>query len=147
MKRILTSIITVLLLLSVLGNVTMAALPETVVPNESSYLISYLATAATGNNEGEIRVTITVRSAKANLTEIGASKIVVCRSDGTPIRTYYGSTTNGLLSSGVYTYSYTYAIPNLEPSTSYYAQVTVIAADSSGSDTRTVTTNTVKAGS
>lgn len=147
MKRVLTSIIAVLLLLSVLGNVVMAALPETVFPNESSYFVSYLATAATGSDKGEIRVTITVRSAKSGLTQIGTSKIVVCRYDGTPIRTYYGTTANGLLSSGVFSYSYTYTISNLEPGTSYYAEVTVIAADASGSDTRVVTTNTVKAAS
>lgn len=63
------------------------------------------------------------------MARIGASKIIIYRYDGTPIRTYYGSTSNYLLSSGVESYSYVYTVTNLEAGTSYYAEVTIIAGD------------------
>lgn len=147
MRKLFSTIITVLLLVSILAGAVASASPESAVPCESGYLLAYSATAATGSERGAIKVTFIVKGMQENTTQIGVSKISVCRYDGTPMKTIYGSTANGLLAAGVLNYSGSYEITGLEPGTSYYALVTIIAADASGSDTRVVTTNTVKAAS
>ena len=77
------------------------------------------------------------------MNTIGVYKIVVRKSDGTLNRTVWGSTANGLLKANDWRHFGTYTISGLTSGTTYYCTVTVIASDSSGGDTRTITTSLV----
>lgn len=110
---------------------------------ESSYLTSYMVSLAKGLGSGQLDVVYQVKSVKLNLTGIGVSKIQIYTSSGTLYRTIYGTTINGLMKSSGTSHSGVYTI-TCTPDTSYYCVVTVIAKDSNGSDTRQITTSTVK---
>lgn len=109
----------------------------------SKYLNSYFAMLDQGTTAGNLSLSFSVvATGKMNL--VGISRINVYKANGTFVETITGTVANGLLGasdmhhSGNYTYHGT-------PGTSYYFAVTVYAGDSTGSDSRTVTTNTVKA--
>lgn len=77
------------------------------------------------------------------MTKIGVSTIKIYELDGDRITTIYGTTRNGLITSGssiagTYTYEGT-------PGSYYYAEVTVFAENETESDSKTITTNTIKA--
>lgn len=80
------------------------------------------------------------------MSSVGAKKIVIYTSTGTPVKTYSYTNTN---------YSYLMASNKLShsasvtydgtPGTSYYAEITFYAGNSSGSDSITESTSVVKA--
>lgn len=106
----------------------------------SEYLSSYRALISGSSGKLEIGYTVV---AGETMTSIGVSKIQIYKSNGTLVATITGSTTNGLLvkNSDAHSDTYTYSGKSGE---SYYAVVTFIAKDSSGSDSKSVTTKTVK---
>lgn len=122
-----------------------SAFAATYFPNASHYLDYYSATADTGKS-GNVIVNFDVNATRV-MDSVGASYIVVQEySNGTwkGVGSYFGSTSNGMLASntnstvGSITYTGT-------SGKQYRALVTVYAGKSAGSDSRTVTTNTVTA--
>lgn len=139
MKKILSCLLVCVMIFSCCGS----AFAADIEPHASLTISSATASASTGKNSGEVRITFSVTASKpANL--IGASIISIYQSNGVYVTTIYGSTSNGLLSSGTsgktggYTYKGT-------PGTSYYAVVSLGATAGSENGSRNVTTNSARA--
>lgn len=140
-KRVSTIFLAVVLLLSALPFNTSAANPVEDEIEASNYLTSYAAVLYSDGTTGKLKLWHQVY-AKAAMSEVGVYKIVVKKSNGTVVRTIWGSTANGLLAANSVYHSGVYNL-SLTSGTTYYCVVTVIAQNSSGADTRTVTTAAV----
>lgn len=104
---------------------------------------SSVATASSGANTGEVKITYQVRASKT-ASPIGASSIAIYKADGSYVTTIRGTTSNGLMASNTTSKSGTYTYKGTS-GTSYYAKVTLSATAGSEYDSRTVTTNTARA--
>ena len=112
-------------------------------PQASYYLSYYAATADTGSFH---RVSISFDvDATGRMDLVGASFIVVQEKINgvwTGVETYYGSTQNGMLAASAY--SHVGSINYVGTSgKEYRALVTVYAGNGTGSDSRTIATNSV----
>lgn len=112
-------------------------------PYASLSLRTTQASASTGTNSGEIRITYQATSNKTS-SPIGVSSIAIYKSDGTYVTTIYGSTSNGLMANRVLSKSGSYTYKG-SSGTSYYAKVTLSATAGGEHDSRTVTTNSARA--
>lgn len=137
MRKLAFSIFIVIFLFSLPVSAT-----ESVDIKASLTLSSYSAELGTGN-KGNINVTYSVHTSRiANY--IGVENIKIYKSSGEYVATITGTTENGLISTGTNLCDGTYT-KVLTPGVSYYAKVTVFAEIGSTRDSRTITTNTVKA--
>ena len=75
------------------------------------------------------------------MSTLGASAIRIYKSDGTYVTRILGTTSNGLLKNNAASLSGSYTYQG-SSGTSYYAVVTFTASNSSGSDSRMITTST-----
>ncbi len=109
----------------------------------SPTLTRYGAVATSGNSAGKIVITYDVL-ANSIADSVGVSSMKIYKSDGSYVTTITATSLNGFTDSGVMSHrnSYTYTGTS---GTSYYAEVTVFATIKGVTDSRTVTTNTVKA--
>lgn len=109
----------------------------------SPTLNSYSAILRAGATSGTVRISYDVIANKP-ASSVGISSIVIYKSNGDYVGTIIGTESNGLIASRSvsHTSSYTYSGTS---GTSYYAEVTVFATIDGVTDSRTVTTNTVKA--
>lgn len=111
-------------------------------PRASEYLSQYTVALTEGDSTGEIKIVYSIIPSR-KATVAGLSQIEIYKGNGSYVTTIYGDTTNGLLTtlttaycSGTYVYSGA-------SGTSYYAKVTVYGGNTTGSDTRVITTRTV----
>lgn len=141
-KRIIPICLTVVLILSVFSTMLSANEVPSDEINASNYLNSYAATLYSEGITGQLELSYQVY-AKNYMTSVGVYKIVVRNSNGTIYKTIWGSTANGLLASNAWYHCDDYTITGLVSGNTYYCSVTVIAENSSGGDTRTVTTSLV----
>ncbi len=109
----------------------------------SETLTRYSAILKAGRASGSIKVSYDIL-ANDKADSLGISSIVIYKSDNSYVTTITGSESNGLIkkSSAYHQSSYTYAGKS---GTSYYAVVTVFATIGDKTDSRSVTTKTVKA--
>lgn len=109
----------------------------------SPTLTRYGAIATSGNSTGKVVITYDVL-ANSIAESVGVSYIEIYKSNGDYVTTIYASSINGFTTSGSGSHrnSYTYTGTS---GTYYYAEVTVFATIGGVTDSRTVTTNTVKA--
>ena len=120
-----------------------SALAASMEPYASLSLRNTFATTSTGTRSGEIKISYQATANKTS-SPIGASSIVIYKSDGTYVTTIKGSTSNGLMvnrntsKSGSYTYKGS-------SGTSYYAIVNLAATAGSEYDSRNIITNIAKA--
>lgn len=141
MKRIVTFTLALTMLLTCCLGVASAT--NTADTRASLTISAYSASLRAGTNRGEIKISYDVNASKI-ADSVGVSSIVIYKSDGSRVTTITGSKSNGLICAsdfghdGVYSYTAT-------SGASYYAKVTVFATIGSVSDSRTVTTSTVKA--
>lgn len=142
MKKVLSTILVLCILFSSL-NVVVNAADDPFVPLESAYLSSYFATLSQGNSAGEIDISFRVFAARTGLTQIGVSEIRIY-TGGSRVKTIIGTVVNGLMATNTNSHHGDY-IYRGEPGATYYAVVIVKAMDSSGSDSRHITTNTIVA--
>lgn len=139
MKKLLSCMMVTILLFSIVGN----ALAADVDIQSSNTLSSYKGILSSGASSGKINLTFSV-SARSTADSVGISKIKIYKSNGNYVTTIIGTKSNGLLitndnrHSGTYTYSGT-------SKTSYYAVVTFTATINGVTDTKSFTTNTMKA--
>ena len=138
-RRILSLIIVSLLVAALLGSATASAS----VVRASPTLSSYGAVLTKGSNTGKFVITYDV-SANNIAESLGVSYMKIYKSGGDYVTTIYATNLNGFKASGTMSHrnSYTYTGTS---GTSYYAEVTVFATIDGVTDSRTVTTNTVKA--
>ena len=109
----------------------------------SPTLNAYSAIITKGNSTGKIVITYDV-AANTIADSVGVSSMKIYKSDGSYVTTITATSLNGFTDSGVMSHrnSYTYTGTS---GTYYYAEVTVFATIKGVTDSRTVTTNTVKA--
>ena len=108
--------------------------------NASDYLAEYgAALIATEKGKYDIFYDLTATNTSDSL---GVSQIKIYKSDGTYIATIKGTIANGLIIEEDYTHTGVYTRSGISGN-SYYAEVTVFAKRGSGSDSRTITTNTI----
>lgn len=142
MKRIISLTLTLALALGCC--VGSAAAESGISPRASETINSYSASMKAGSKTGELRVSYNI-TATNTATKIGVESIVFYNSDGSYYDTVTGTEDNGLIRSpsikNMDTYSYTDAVSGHY----YYAIVTLISTIGDKSDTRQVTTATVKA--
>lgn len=143
MKRIFLTLLVALMLVVSVTAVPVQAVamtPDVAGVYSSDYLSSYNSFASKVGS-GKMDITFKVVGTLPS-TSIGVSKINIYKVSGEKVDTIYGSTANGLQDTGTSTHigSYTYYGT---PGTTYYAEVTVFAARSTGSDSRLIITNSV----
>ena len=141
MKRTFSALLAALMLVSCLGTASGAVIEPF---RASDYLSSYAAFISAGDNAREINIGYDV-SANTLASLVGVYKIVIYKANGTQVSVVNGSVANGLLRMNWNSHGGEYIYKGATSGTSYYAVVTVYASDSSGSDSRSITTDTVKA--
>lgn len=109
----------------------------------SPTLNAYNAIATQSSSKGKIVITYDV-AANTEADSLGVSQMVIYKSDDSYVTTIYPTSLNNFKASNTVRHraSYTYTGTS---GTSYYAEVTVFATIDGVTDSRTVTTNTVKA--
>ena len=113
-------------------------------PEASPTLISYAVWLEPGTKSGELRVTFDVTAA-GRADRLGVSYFEIHKaSNGELVDTVYGTTSNGLVSSG-FSYTYTYSYTGATPGVKYYAVVSVFAEILPDFDSRTLRTVSVEA--
>lgn len=109
----------------------------------SPTLNSYSAILKTGSSSGVVRISYDVIANK-NASSLGISSIVIYKSNGSYVDTITGTVSNGLIATNSVSHTSSYSYPG-NSGTSYYAVVTVFATIDGVTDSRTITTNTIKA--
>ena len=147
MKRVtrtITLIVVLALMISCLGGTAFAAsAPEPDRPQASPTLTGYSVVLKSGDNRGELDITFDV-TATGKASSLGVSYIKIYKEGSTTPVTIYGTTANGLKSSG-FSYAYTYTYSGATSGANYYAVVAVSAQIGTTFDSRTLTTRTVTA--
>lgn len=144
MKRICKRISIFLVVLALLNSsigVAFAISADTM--RSSPTLNAYSASLKQGSTAGKITVSFDV-AANRQATSLGVSSLKIYKADGSYVTTIYGTTNNGLITTQNFRYISLYTYTGTS-GTSYYAEVTVFATIDGVTDSRTVTTNTVKA--
>jgi hypothetical protein len=111
----------------------------------SDYLDNYAVSVSAGANHSVI-INFDVNATRI-MNLVGASNIVVqVNNNGvwTGVATYFGSTSNGMLAANTFSYTGSKTYTG-NAGMQYRAIVTVYAGNSTGEDSRTVTTNAVTA--
>jgi len=130
----------VLALLAVMAPQLLAAAPQEVsAARASSYFSKNYAYISSSG--GTISVSFYVK-AYSTMTSLGASKIQIYNSSGSVVKTFYSSSTSGMLGSNCSTYSGSVSYTGTS-GTKYYAAVTFYASNSGGSGKAYATTDTV----
>jgi hypothetical protein len=140
-KRFISMICAVLLLSLTLGATGASA--SGIQPHASSYLFQYSA-SVTAAGSGQVKIDFEV-DAMSLADLVGATSIVVQKKNGsswTNVQTYAGTTANSMLGSDCLSHcsSKTYSGTS---GGEYRAVVTVYAKIGSGSDSKSVTTNSI----
>ncbi len=141
MKKVISSLVVCFMIFSCCSSALAANI--SIEPYASISLRSAQATASTGVNSGEIKLSYLARASKVG-NPIGVSSITIYKSDGTYVTTIKGSTSNGLMANGTTSKSGSYTYKG-SSGTSYFAKVTISATAGSEYDGRTITTNIAKA--
>lgn len=108
----------------------------------SEYLAQYGAALVAVDETGQYDIYYDVTSV-GSCDSLGVSQIKIYRDDGTYITTITGSTNNGLIREDHFSHTGTYRNYGISGKY-YYAVVTVFAERDGGSDSRDITTNTIK---
>lgn len=106
-------------------------------PQASYYINSVYAYVTGGSRSITVNFSIT---ATGQMTSLGAQRIEIYDYSNTLVKTYYGTTTEGMLASNRYSYSGSVTYGDARTGAKYYAVVTLKASNSSGGDSDTYTT-------
>ena len=143
LKRVITFIVVLAISVACVGPAYAARGPEPDGPQASPTLSKYAVRLDPGDNRGELDITFQV-TATDKASSLGVSYIKIYKVGSTTPVTIYGSTANGLQSSG-FSYAYTYTYSGATPGAQYYADVAIYAQIGTTFDSRTLTTRTVTA--
>lgn len=105
---------------------------------QASYYITSVYASATGGT-GSITVNFSIVPT-GKMTSLGAQKVQIYNYNDTLVKTFYASTTPGMLASDRYSYSSSVTYNGATKGAKYYAVVTFEAANSTGGDSDTYTT-------
>lgn len=132
-------------LISVLLVLALSAFPMLAQARSSDYIDTAKAELVTGSGSGDLILKYNVRATDA-MDMVGVKKVQIYTAAGTLVRVIEGAPSNNLLKMNAVSVNSSYTVHKLTPGASYYCVVTAYAKDASGSETRTITTNTAKAG-
>lgn len=144
MKRVTRTIALIAVLALMIGCLGTAYAASGAAPQASPTLTGYSVILDPGYHKGELDITFDVTAA-GWADSLGVSYIEIHQaSNGKLIDTIYGSTENGLKSTG-FTYAYTYTYDGATSGVDYYAIVAIFALIGTTFDSRTLRTRTVTA--
>ena len=135
----LTAVIVVLAVLSSMMMPVFATNADSgISPQASYYITSDYAFVSGGSRSITVHFNIT---ATGMMTSLGASKVDIYDYSDTLVKTFYATTTSGMLASNRTSYSSTVTYGDARTGAKYYAVVTFKASNSSGGDSTTYTTS------
>lgn len=140
MKRF-TSMLLALALIASCITIVSAATGGSAFPMASPTITKTSASSYTGDNTGEVDIEYGI-TATGSASTLGASCIVIHKPDGST-DTITGTTANDMLGSGT-SHVGTYTYKGISGKY-YYADVTLVSTIGSVTDSRTITTKSVKA--
>lgn len=140
MKRIFSAILALVMIFTL--SCTGAASAKEAAPRASLTLSKYTVILGAGKS-GEIMLTYSV-TATGTANYVGVSAIKIYKADGSHVATIAATGSNGLYGTSRIMYGNEYIYAGTS-GTSYYMEVTVFATIGNTSDSRVVTTATVKA--
>lgn len=108
----------------------------------ASSTLSYYEVNMVSGGKGSAYINFSVNSIKL-ADELGVKVIKIYKSNGDYVKTVYGSVSNGMIYQDGMCHNDFYEV-SLTSGVTYYAEVTVFATVGSTTDSRTVTTSTVK---
>ena len=143
LKRVITFIVVLAMSVACVGPAYAAREPEPDSPQASPTLSVYAVWLDPGTKSGQLKISFEVTAA-GMASSLGVSYIKLYKvGSSTPV-TIYGSTANGLKSSG-FSYAYTYTYSGATSGAQYYAVVAIYAQIGTTFDSRTLRTPTVTA--
>lgn len=140
-QRFIFAIIALALVCTVCSGVAWANTSDMM--RSSPTLTRYGAVITEGNRAGEIVITYDVLASHI-ADSVGVSSMKIYKANGSYVTTIYASSLNGFTTSGSGSHRNSYTYTGIS-GTYYYAEVTVFATIDGVTDSRTITTNTVKA--
>lgn len=143
LKRVITFIVVLAISVACVGPAYAASRPEPDGPQASPTLSVYAVWLDPGYNRGQLDISFDVTAA-GKASSLGVSYIKIYKEGSTTPVTIYGSTANGLKSSG-FTYAHTYTYSGATSGAKYYAIVAIYAQIGTTFDSRTLRTTTVTA--
>ena len=143
LKRVITFILVLAISVTCVGPAYAAREPEPDETQASPTLSMYGVWLNPGTKRGELRISFEVTAA-GMASSLGVSYIKIYIEGSSVPVTIYGSTANGLKSSGT-VYAHTYSYTGASSGARYYAVVAVYAQVGSIVDSRTLRTPTVTA--
>lgn len=141
MKRVLSLFLAFLLCLSTCVSFSFAA--EDSLLRSSPTLARYNAMITKGSSSGNIIISYDVL-ANIEAESVGVSSIKIYKSNMSYVTTIIGTAENGLIATDTDSHRSSYTYHGIS-GTYYYAEVTVTATINGVTDSRTITTNTLKA--
>jgi hypothetical protein len=139
-KRIYTRLAAILLILTMAVGY-MASAVNAVDTRSSSCISSYVGGVAKTSSGLVVSFSITGWS---TMETIGAALITIDRKDGTtwtPVKTFYSSSTSGMLGSNTYIYNGEVTYSSASSSKTYRARISFYATDGTNADSKLYTTN------
>lgn len=143
LKRVITFIVVLAISVTCVGPAYAAREPESDGTQASPTLNKYAVWLDPGTKRGELKISFEV-TATGKASSLGVSYIKIYIEGSSVPVTIYGSTANGLKSSGS-VYAYTYSYTGASSGAKYYADVAVYAQIGNIVDSRTLTTRSVTA--
>lgn len=140
MNKIISVLLAAALLFSM--NLCGGFLSANAADTRASNYISYCEVTLSQGKTGEAILNYYVEAVTVSNTKIGISKIEIYTAFGDYVKTINGSTSNGLIVKSAKTHEGNYSI-TLPTGQIYYAYVTFIVENSTGSETKSISTNTL----
>lgn len=137
-KRIIALLLTVATIFSIAIPVAATNSTQEATLRASNYITSVWAGAYGGN--GQITVDFSI-TATGKMTSLGATSIIIKNSSGDTVKTFLYSTTPTMMGTNLIYYSHSVTYFDATPGKKYYAIVCYKAANRSGSDTTSYTTD------
>ena len=109
---------------------------DAVQPMSSSYISIYGASIS--GSDGTVTVSFNI-TAKSKMTSLGATSVQIKKSAGATVKTFYSSSTSGMMGSNRTYFSGSVSYTGISGH-KYYAVINYKAANASGSDTCSYTT-------
>lgn len=136
--RVIAFIVVLAVLSSMMMPVFAADTDSGISPQASYYINSYWASSTGGTGSITINFGIV---ATGIMTSLGAQSVHIYNANGTLVKSFYSSTTSGMLGSNRASYSSSVTYNGATSGAKYYAVVTLKASNSTGGDSGTYTTS------
>lgn len=135
----LTAVVVVLVVLCSMIMPVFAENTDSGISPQASYYINAVSASASGGT-GSITISFNI-TATGKMTSLGAQSVLIYNSSGTLVKSFYATSTTGMLASDRFSYASSVTYSGATTGARYYAVVTFKASNSSGGDSTTYTTS------